>query len=84
MLAEVKVRLLEEAMTKVVQVQDASLKDLLAQLKDGVDIVLQEGDKPVARLVPAQSRIPGLHRGAMAVSEDFDQPLPGDYLGGEA
>jgi hypothetical protein len=31
----------------------------------------------------ARQRIPGLHMGAMLLSDDFDDPLPEDYLGGK-
>jgi len=44
------------------------------------EIVVTDGDKPLARLVPlppvSGQRVPGLHPGAMEMSPDFNDPLP--------
>ena len=60
------------------------LVDLLDQVAAGAEILLMEGAKPRARLVPVmsrvnRSRVPGLHRGSMTISPDFDAPLPDDF-----
>jgi len=53
-----------------------SLKTLLGQVRTGAEIILTEGDTPVARLVPVGTRIAGLHADAIWTSADFDEPLP--------
>jgi antitoxin (DNA-binding transcriptional repressor) of toxin-antitoxin stability system len=40
-------------MTMRTEVGDAQLADLVKQVQAGNDVLLTEGDKPVARLVPA-------------------------------
>jgi len=76
--------------TQTVTLQDAQtrLAELLNQALAGNDIIITEGDKPVARLVPiAQSnrprRVAGLQRGQMWTSDDFDAPLPDEFWNGE-
>ena len=67
--------------TKTVDVKEAqsSLEKLLSLVDSGIEVVLTEGSKPVARLVPPVSsspRVAGLHQGSMWASKDFDEPLP--------
>ena len=62
------------------------LAELLELALAGTEVTIVEGDKPLARLVPVASpsgtRVAGLHRGAIQVGEDFDDPLPdGFWLG---
>ncbi|WP_119065428.1 type II toxin-antitoxin system Phd/YefM family antitoxin [Aggregatilinea lenta] len=69
-----------------VQEAEANLKELLDLVREGTEIVLMDGDKPLARLAPASvgKRIPGLHPGGW-ISEDFDAPLPDEFwLGSDA
>ncbi len=68
-------------MVKTVDVQEEwkQLRDLLNQVRQGVEVVLTEEGKPVARLVPVKTRTPGLHAGAISTSDDFDEPLPDDW-----
>ena len=68
-------------LTKSVDVshEEGLIKELLALLASGAEIVLTEGETPVARLVPFEPRTPGLHAGAAWVSEDFDQPLKDEF-----
>ncbi len=77
-------------MTKTVDIRDAQaqLPELLSLAQAGNEVIISEGDRPVARLVPIPSpgrkRVMGLHRGAAWMSEDFDEPLPdGFWLGGD-
>jgi antitoxin (DNA-binding transcriptional repressor) of toxin-antitoxin stability system len=77
-------------MTKTVDVEEAKtrLPELLSLALEGNEVIISEGDKPVARLVPIPStgrkRVMGLHRGAAWMSEDFDEPLPDEFwLGGD-
>jgi prevent-host-death family protein len=83
--------------TLTISVDDAQnqLRDLLARARRGDEVLIAEGDKPIARLVsvetiapeivaPQQKRIAGLNRGAITwVSEDFDDPLPDEFWLGE-
>jgi antitoxin (DNA-binding transcriptional repressor) of toxin-antitoxin stability system len=60
------------------------LKGLLSLVADGTEVVLAEGNTPIARLVPIAKRVAGLHAGAIWTSEDFDEPLPDEYWAGNA
>jgi len=74
---------------KTVEVQqDQTLKELLALVGKGTEIILTQEDVPIARLIPIAAssdvpRIPGLHPGAIWVSDDFDEPLPDEFWLGE-
>ncbi|HID63406.1 MAG TPA: toxin-antitoxin (TA) system antitoxin [Anaerolineae bacterium] len=54
----------------------------------GTEIVLTEGNTPLARPVPIASsttpRTAGLHAGAIWTSDDFDEPLSEDFWAGTA
>jgi len=63
------------------------LSRLLELAKAGNEIIISEGDTPVARLtaIPRPNggkRIAGLHKDAISVSDDFDRPLPDDFWAG--
>jgi antitoxin (DNA-binding transcriptional repressor) of toxin-antitoxin stability system len=53
---------------------------------EGNEVIIADDDKPLARLVPIseskQLRIPGLNRGEIWTSEDFDEPLPESFWTG--
>lgn len=78
-------------MTKTVDVEEAKerLPELVSLALEGNEVIISEGDKPVARLVPITStgrkRVMGLHRGVVAwMSDDFDEPLPDEFwVGGD-
>ena len=65
------------------------LPDLIAQALAGNEVVITEHGKPVARLVavpvalPRKKRVPGLNRGTIWTSEDFDEPLPDEFWLGQ-
>jgi antitoxin (DNA-binding transcriptional repressor) of toxin-antitoxin stability system len=72
--------------TRTIDLKDATfgLGELLTQVAEGVEILLVEGDTPLARLVPVQPpRQAGLGAGAIQVSEDFDDPLPDEFWMGD-
>ncbi len=79
----------EAVLTKTVDVEEneTTLQDLLALVRDGAEVLLTEGDTPLARLVPdAKSdkpRVFDLHPGAIWMSDDFDDPLPDEFWLGE-
>lgn len=68
-------------MLKQIDVKEAreQFQELLAQVAAGVEWILTDGAKPVARLAPISTRVAGLHTGAIWVSPDFDEPLPDEF-----
>jgi len=59
------------------------LSRLLQRVAAGEEIVIARRDRPIARLVPMEGRpafTPGQFRGRIRVSDDFDAPLPDDFL----
>lgn len=70
---------------KTVDVQDAvgQLRELLALIQQGTEVIIVEKGIPQARLTsvesPLQPRVPGLHPGAMVAAPDFDEPLGDDF-----
>ncbi len=71
-------------LTRMIDVREAQshLEELLSQVLTGMELILTDGDKPVARLVPIAARVSGLHAGAIWTSADFDEPLPEDFWAG--
>ncbi len=73
-------------LAKKVDVDKTSLKELLALVREGAEVLLTEGDTPVAKIVPVEvktgKRIPNLHPGGW-ISDDFDDPLPDEFWFGE-
>ena len=74
-----------EMNTTTVDVGDIQTRflELLSQVLAGDEIVVTQGQKPVARLLPVEHnekpRIAGLHAGLGWVSDDFDDPLPDEF-----
>ena len=70
-------------MLKTVDVREAQarLHELLAQVLEGAELILTDGDKPIARVVPITARVAGLHAGAIWTSPDFE-PLPEAFWAG--
>jgi antitoxin (DNA-binding transcriptional repressor) of toxin-antitoxin stability system len=64
--------------SKTIDIHDTqtSLSDLVSLALEGNEVIIAENDKPVARLIPiSESKplcIPGLNRGEIWTSEDFD------------
>jgi len=75
-------------LTKTVDVQEAqtNLKELLSLVQRGTEVVLTEGNIPLARLAPVSlptgQRKAGLHVGTIWTSDDFDEPLPESFWTG--
>jgi len=61
-----------------------NLEGLLSLVAQGTEVVLTEGDIPIARLVPVGKRVAGLHAGSIWTSEDFDEPFPDEFWTGTA
>jgi antitoxin (DNA-binding transcriptional repressor) of toxin-antitoxin stability system len=72
-------------MTKTVDISEAQIHlfELISLASEGNEIIIAEGDKPLARIVPItnqnQKRIPGLNRGKSWVSDDFDESVPEEF-----
>ena len=72
---------------KTINLYDAktSLSRLVEEAAAGEEIVICKAGKPKARLVALppqrrQPRVPGLWKGKIWMSDDFDEPLPDDLL----
>jgi len=51
-------------------------------VRQGVEIMLMDENQPVARILPTNAsakRVPGLNRGQIETSDDFDEPLPESF-----
>jgi prevent-host-death family protein len=74
--------------TKTIDVHEAQthLVELLSLVTAGTEIILTQGNTPLARIVPLATapmpRVAGLHPAAIWTSEDFDEPLPEDFWTG--
>ncbi len=60
------------------------LSRLLARVQQGEEIIIAKADVPIARLSPINSRpaarVPGSAKGKIAMTGDFDAPLPESVL----
>ena len=70
-----------------IDVRDAQtqLMQLLTLALKGGDVVIAKDNVPLVRLVPVEpqkARTAGMHKGAMRMSEDFNDPLPDDFWSG--
>ncbi len=80
-------------MTKI-QMEIHEMVDRFSEIVEltnqGADVVITENDVPKVRLVPVtsvpstQPRIPGLHRGAYTIRDDFDEPLSDEFWLGQS
>ena len=73
-------------LTKTIDIRNESpdLKGLLSLVAEGMEVVITEGETPLARLLPVGKRVAGLHTGAIRTSEDFDDSLPDEFWTGNA
>lgn len=60
---------------------------LVERVERGEELVISRAGRPVARLVPIAQpnegdRVPGARAGGMWMADDFDDPLPPDFLSG--
>jgi antitoxin (DNA-binding transcriptional repressor) of toxin-antitoxin stability system len=73
---------------KTFDVQEAQqqLAELLSLAQQGDEVIIAEGNIPIARLVPVTSpskaRVAGLHAGAMRMRDDFNESLPDEFWTG--
>ncbi|MFQ5753870.1 MAG: type II toxin-antitoxin system Phd/YefM family antitoxin [bacterium] len=75
-------------MTKTVTLHVAKTKlaELLNFTSQGNEVIITEGKKPLARLIPIsrpkKARVPGLNKDEIWVSDDFDEPLSEEFWTG--
>lgn len=73
---------------QIINIHDAKTQfsKLIEAVSQGEEIVIARAGKPAAKLVPIQSRKtvrrPGALKGKMRIADDFDAPLPDDFLSG--
>jgi antitoxin (DNA-binding transcriptional repressor) of toxin-antitoxin stability system len=76
----------QTVIVKTVDIREAQaqLSELVSLALEGNEVIILVNDKPMARLVPVaspnQPRVAGLNKGQIWVSEDFDEPLPEEFL----
>jgi prevent-host-death family protein len=74
------------ATTIDVQDAQAQLMQLLALALKGGDVVIAKDNVPLVRLVPVKPqekvRTAGMHKGAIRMREDFNEPLPDEFWSG--
>lgn len=71
-------------LTKTVEAQNATLADVLSLAREGNEVIITEGDTPVAKLTPLpKKRTLGLREGMGWMSDDFDEPLPDEFWFGK-
>lgn len=64
------------------------LSSLVERAAEGEEIVISKAGRPLARLVPLKPktarrrRRPGMWKGKVRISKDFDAPLPREILAG--
>ncbi len=77
-------------MAKMVDIGEAKnqLPELVLLAQKGDAVIISEHNKPLAKIVPVnlshRPRIPGLNRGKIWISEDFNDPIPDEFWTGEA
>jgi len=77
-------------MANMVDIGEAKtrLPELVSLALKGDAVIISEHNKPLAKIVPVyvslRPRIPGLNRGKIWISEDFDDPIPDEFWTGEA
>lgn len=66
-----------------VQEAQSQLLKLLHLAMQGKDVVITEKDESQVRLVPVRTmtrgRVAGLHKGAIRMTADFNDPLPDEF-----
>lgn len=74
-------------MTKTVNLKEVSIESVIALMRNGDEVIIEENGEPVAKITPIEkpkeqkTRIAGLGKGTMWMSEDFDDELPDEFWG---
>ena len=60
------------------------LSRLLEEVAAGGEVIISKAGKPIARLVPLETKEParrfGALKGLLWIADDFDAPLPADVI----
>ncbi len=73
-------------MSVTVNIHDAKthFSRLLSKVAEGEEVIIAKAGRPIARLVAIEQktkrRFPGSAKGKIALSDDFDAPLPDEML----
>lgn len=73
---------------KIASIDEAetALSALIDRAVAGEEVIISQSGKPMVRLVACEpkqnARIPGLWRGKVKMSDDFDAPLPDEIMRG--
>jgi prevent-host-death family protein len=73
-----------------IDIDDARIQwaKLLSLVRQGNQVVITQNQEPVVQLTPIpqhpQKRIAGLHRGAIRMRDDFNEPLPDAFWLGQS
>jgi antitoxin (DNA-binding transcriptional repressor) of toxin-antitoxin stability system len=62
------------------------LAELLLLASQGTEVIIAQGDRTLARLVPVAQqnpRVGNLNPGSISTTEDFDAPLPDEFWMGD-
>ena len=76
--------------SKTIDINDlqSRLPEFITTVRAGAEIILSDHDQPIARLTPIEpspkKRIPGLNRGELWMSDDFNEPLPDSFWTGDS
>ena len=76
-------------MIRTIDVHDAQTQflELWSLVRDGNEVIITDGQKPVMRLLPINEapspRVAGLHTGMGWISDDFDAPFADEFWFGE-
>jgi prevent-host-death family protein len=74
--------------TRNIDINDVkdNFQDLVLQAEQGDEIIITKENKPIAKLISLheeEERMPGLNKGEIWMSDDFDKPLSEDYWMGK-
>lgn len=78
--------MLEKYSMTVVNIHEAKthFSKLIASTLKGDEVIIARGGKPIIKLIPYTEEVPKRHggqfKGIIKISEDFDDPLPAEYL----
>lgn len=74
--------------THTINIDDAEghLAELIELVQKGEDVVICQKNQPLIKLVmceETEKRIPGLHKGSIRMSDDFDSTLDDSFWAGQ-
>lgn len=76
-------------MTKTVSLNEVSIQPVIALTRNGDEVIVEANGEPVAKVTKIEkskeqkTRILGLGKGTIWMSDDFDDELPDEFWGFE-